>query len=348
LRKALKGVRTKEHKERSQPSDRKHLGFLEKHKDYVKRARNYHRKEDHLRLLREKASMRNPDEFYFGMEKSRLRRGVHSRVEGSATGRPNAFSSGQLKEMDSQDLAHMEMARQMERKRIERLRGRLHMLEQQHGGEDDYDALGGPDRDRDGDRDDDDDDDDGYDDDDGKGAPERAGPGPSRLRPGAGSHTLFLDDEAAVASFDPAKHFQTAPQLVNRAFNRPRLSQLTRGNLVWAARGSGGGGGSGASARKAQKGSKARRAQEEEEMGALIPGNAVLRRAERRRQAQYRELANRMEREAKMGRVVDELKARKDARGKGRKVKIGELKGEGPVAGGNAVPIYRWVKERKK
>ena len=46
--------------------------------------------------------------------------------------------------------------------------------------------------------------------------------------------------------------------------------------------------------------------------------------------------------------IVDELKARKDARGKGRKIKIGELKGEGPVAGGNAVPIYRWVKERKK
>jgi len=74
----------------------------------------------------------------------------------------------------------------------------------------------------------------------------------------------------------------------------------------------------------------------------------VPRRAERRRQAQYRELANRMDREAKMGRIVDELRARKDSRGKGRRIKVGELKGEGPIAGGNPVPLYRWVKERKR
>jgi hypothetical protein len=54
-------------KERSQPARRAKLGLLEKHKDYVKRARNWHAKEDRLKALAAKAEMRNPDEFYFKM-----------------------------------------------------------------------------------------------------------------------------------------------------------------------------------------------------------------------------------------------------------------------------------------
>jgi hypothetical protein len=55
------------HRERAQPASRKKLGLLEKHKDYVLRARDYHRKEKRIKSLREKARDRNPDEFYFGM-----------------------------------------------------------------------------------------------------------------------------------------------------------------------------------------------------------------------------------------------------------------------------------------
>lgn len=55
------------HKERDQPSARKKLGHLEKHKDYVKRARAFHKREDELKSLKKKAAERNPDEFYFGM-----------------------------------------------------------------------------------------------------------------------------------------------------------------------------------------------------------------------------------------------------------------------------------------
>lgn len=59
------------HSERAQPLKRQRLGLLEKHADYVKRARDFHSKEDRIKKLREKAAGRNKDEFYFGMIRSR-------------------------------------------------------------------------------------------------------------------------------------------------------------------------------------------------------------------------------------------------------------------------------------
>lgn len=59
------------HKERSQLSQRSRLGILEKHKDYVLRAKDYHSKQDRIQRLRQKASDRNKDEFYFGMVKQK-------------------------------------------------------------------------------------------------------------------------------------------------------------------------------------------------------------------------------------------------------------------------------------
>lgn len=61
----------KNHKERSQLSHRTRLGFLEKHKDYVLRARDYHSKQERITRLRQKAADRNKDEFYFGMTRER-------------------------------------------------------------------------------------------------------------------------------------------------------------------------------------------------------------------------------------------------------------------------------------
>lgn len=60
-------IHRREHQERAQPTFRKKLGLLEKHQDYVKRARDFHKKEKVLKGLQEKADLRNPDEFYFGM-----------------------------------------------------------------------------------------------------------------------------------------------------------------------------------------------------------------------------------------------------------------------------------------
>lgn len=61
----------KNHKERSQLAHRSRLGILEKHKDYVLRARDYHSKQDRIQRLRQKAAERNKDEFYFAMTRQR-------------------------------------------------------------------------------------------------------------------------------------------------------------------------------------------------------------------------------------------------------------------------------------
>jgi U3 small nucleolar RNA-associated protein 11 len=41
-----------------------------------------------------------------------------------------------------------------------------------------------------------------------------------------GKHTVFVDDERALETFDPVKHFDTVPEAVNRTYNRPRKAAL--------------------------------------------------------------------------------------------------------------------------
>lgn len=65
------------HPERPQPLSRSKFGLLEKKKDYIKRAQDRHRKEDLIKKLKEKARLRNKDEFYFSMVKSKTKNGVH-------------------------------------------------------------------------------------------------------------------------------------------------------------------------------------------------------------------------------------------------------------------------------
>ena len=85
---SLKGlVKTRTYRERSQPKARAKLGMLEKHKDYVQRARDFHRKEDELRKMQERASFKNPDEFYFNMVNTKLQVRAVAR-SGAGTHRP--------------------------------------------------------------------------------------------------------------------------------------------------------------------------------------------------------------------------------------------------------------------
>ncbi|KAH0444233.1 u3 snornp-associated protein utp11 [Colletotrichum camelliae] len=60
-------VQRRSHRERAQPLERQRFGLLEKHKDYSLRAKDYNKKKETIKHLRQKASERNEDEFYFGM-----------------------------------------------------------------------------------------------------------------------------------------------------------------------------------------------------------------------------------------------------------------------------------------
>lgn len=123
LRNAVKRIT---HKERSQPRDRQHLGFLEKKKDYKKRADDYHRKEDRIKAMQERAAMRNPDEFYFGMNTSKVKDGKHRSLE---TEEARKLPPDMIKLMKDQDLSYVRMQKQKDTKRAERLQASLHLIE---------------------------------------------------------------------------------------------------------------------------------------------------------------------------------------------------------------------------
>lgn len=120
LRNAVKRIA---HKERSQPQNRQHLGILEKKKDYKKRAIDYHIKEDRIKAMKEKAAMRNPDEFYFGMHSSQVQDGKHK-----SKGDFRDLSPEMIQLMKDQDLSYVRMQKQKDAKKAERLQASLHLL----------------------------------------------------------------------------------------------------------------------------------------------------------------------------------------------------------------------------
>ncbi|KAF8506711.1 u3 small nucleolar RNA-associated protein 11 [Russula emetica] len=111
------------HKERSQLSHRQRFGVLEKHKDYVLRARDYHSKQDRIKRLRQKAAERNKDEFYFGMNRERTEGGVHVQDRRNAS-----LPVDMVKILKSQDENYVRTMRAAGLKKIEKLRDRLKEL----------------------------------------------------------------------------------------------------------------------------------------------------------------------------------------------------------------------------
>ncbi|KAI6657954.1 U3 small nucleolar RNA-associated protein 11 [Oopsacas minuta] len=110
------------HRERAQPNARKKFGLLQKHKDYVLRAKNYHRKQDLLKILREKAQNRNPDEFYFRMISQKTVDGQH------IIDTDEKLSKDEVKLLRSQDLNYINFKLAGEKKKIERLRGEVQLI----------------------------------------------------------------------------------------------------------------------------------------------------------------------------------------------------------------------------
>lgn len=120
LRNAVKRVA---HKERSQPEARQKMGLLEKHKDYVLRSRDYHKKQDYLKTLKKKAADRNPDEFYFKMHNAKVTNGVHKTIDSS-----KSLDTSVVKHFKTQDIGYLIHKKAVNEKKMDKMKSSLHMI----------------------------------------------------------------------------------------------------------------------------------------------------------------------------------------------------------------------------
>ncbi|XP_063810388.1 probable U3 small nucleolar RNA-associated protein 11 [Pseudophryne corroboree] len=100
------------------------------------------------------------------------------------------------------------------------------------------------------------------------------------------THTFFCDTKKEVRQFDLAAHLNTAPELVDRVYNRPTLETLHKQKL---------------------KG---------------LTDSKQLKKLDKQRQHQYTILKQRIEREKKMFVISQKIQTRKDLLDKRQKVKV--------------------------
>ncbi|DAZ95572.1 TPA: hypothetical protein N0F65_005888 [Lagenidium giganteum] len=242
-------VKRCEHKERAQPRDRKKLGLLEKHKDYVQRARDYNKKQSRLKTMQLKAALRNPDEFYFRMNTTRTEDGVHV----SENNHGEKLTAEALRVMKTQDLAYVHMKRAVDMRKAEKLHKGLHFVD----------------------------------------------------APKNNKHVVFVDEQDEVDAFDVATHFDTVPELADRASNRLRKDTLQTATIQ------------------------------------TIQDPKARRQLVKERDAQYRELNDRLVRATQLGRMSARLDLERKVQAKGKKIKVRDGE-EGQPA------VYKWKKQRQR
>jgi U3 small nucleolar RNA-associated protein 11 len=112
----------REHWERGQLANRGKLGLLEKKRDYLLRAKDYHAKEKRLAILREKARFRNPDEFYFAMHSSATMDGIHKMKRARPIGPDGSpYSDDMIHLLKTQDWNYLRNQVLIEQNKIESL-----------------------------------------------------------------------------------------------------------------------------------------------------------------------------------------------------------------------------------
>lgn len=117
-------VHRRNHKERAQPTHRNKFGLLEKHKDYVQRAKDHNVKKQRIQKLAQKAALRNPDEFNFGMIRGAsndlLKGGLHMVRRKGGDSEP--MENDLVAILKSQDLSYVRSVIRAEEKKMNELR----------------------------------------------------------------------------------------------------------------------------------------------------------------------------------------------------------------------------------
>ncbi|CAK3999862.1 U3 small nucleolar RNA-associated 11 [Lecanosticta acicola] len=115
-------VQRRNHRERAQPTERTKWGLLEKRKDYKLRAADHKSKQRKISALKQKASERNEDEFYFGMVNASTSGGIRRsrRGEENSAGGGKALDVDVVRLMKTQDAGYLRTM--LQRTRLERER----------------------------------------------------------------------------------------------------------------------------------------------------------------------------------------------------------------------------------
>ena len=110
---------------------RKHLGILEKKKDYIKRSADFKQKNAVINKLSVKAQLRNPNEYYHKMKKMKK----HDETgEAMYDNRPKTIEEKtnmrkQRTMTENQNIALTMMRRTIEMKKAERMQKNLHLID---------------------------------------------------------------------------------------------------------------------------------------------------------------------------------------------------------------------------
>jgi U3 small nucleolar RNA-associated protein 11 len=135
------------------------------------------------------------------------------------------------------------------------------------------------------------------------------------------NHKIFVGDSSELDNFDVAKHFDTAPELVGRFFNRPKSETIEK--LIMS---------------------------NEKKTTA-----AEMVKAEAKRTQAYKELKSRTSRSVKLKRVIDGLALQRNLMGKGAKTKVpsknaadSESDSGGKRKRNEEPTVYKWKRERKR